>query len=120
MFYSHLPEAYGMTPYVVHSTFQRYNNAGKVARFREAGAYLVDDSSYYTEGNYLVYDNLVLEYIEAIERLAHGNLTQVPLPFPFRITCTEANIVADSICMCDSIARPEAPKWPSAVVVILI
>lgn len=80
MFYSHLPEAYGLTPYVVHSTFQRYNNAGKVARFREAGAYVLDDPEYFTEGNFLVYDNLVLEYMEAIERLVHGNLTQVIHP----------------------------------------
>jgi hypothetical protein len=66
-----------MVPYVVHATFQRYNNAGKVARFREAGAYLLDEPQYFTDGNFLAYDNLVLEYIEAIERLAHGTLTQV-------------------------------------------
>jgi hypothetical protein len=77
MFYSHLPQAYGSVPYTVHATFQRYNNAGKIARFREAGAYLLDEPEYFTEGNFLAYDNLVLEYIEAIEQLASGNLTQV-------------------------------------------
>jgi hypothetical protein len=81
MFYAHLPQAYGMTPYVVHATFQRYNNAGKVARFREAGAYALDGPEYFTEGNFLVYDNLVLEYMEALEHLVHGSLTQV-VPSP--------------------------------------
>jgi hypothetical protein len=76
-FYSHLPAVYGLMPYVVHATFQRYNNAGKVARFREAGAYLMDEPHYYTHGHFLVYDNLVLEDIAALERLAAGNLTQV-------------------------------------------
>lgn len=87
MFYAHLPDAYGMTPYVVHSTFQRYNNAGKVARFREMGAYLMDDAGYFTEGDFLAYDNLVLEYIEAMESLAHGNLTQVLLSSSTQRTC---------------------------------
>ena len=63
--------------YVVHATFQRFNNAGKVARFRESGAYDLDEPEYFTDGNFLVYDNLVLEYIEAIERLTPGNLNLV-------------------------------------------
>lgn len=28
---------YGTHPYAIHATFQRYNNAGKRSRFREAG-----------------------------------------------------------------------------------
>lgn len=77
MFYAHLPYGYGMVPYVVHATFQRFNNAGKVARFRELGAYDLDEPEYFTDSNFLVYDNLVLEYIEAIERLTPGNLNLV-------------------------------------------
>lgn len=77
MFYSHLPAVYGLQPYVVHATFQRYNNNGKVARFREAGAYVLDEPEYFHDGNFLVYDNLVLEYISALETLASGTFTLV-------------------------------------------
>ena len=31
---------YGTHPYAIHATFQRYNNPGKRARFREAGPLL--------------------------------------------------------------------------------
>ena len=34
----HLSAKYGTHPYVIHGTFQRYNNPGKKSRFREAGA----------------------------------------------------------------------------------
>lgn len=40
LFDYHLPEKHGTQPYAVHGTFQRYNNAGKRARFREIGATL--------------------------------------------------------------------------------
>jgi hypothetical protein len=58
MFYSRLPEKYAIRPYAVHATFQRYNNNGKVARFREAGAYVIDPPEYFSEGDFLAYDNL--------------------------------------------------------------
>jgi hypothetical protein len=77
MFYSHLPEKYGLTPYAVHATFQRYNNNGKQARFREAMAYVVDPPEYYRDGNFLVYDNLVHEFLDAMEDLAGVTLQQV-------------------------------------------
>jgi hypothetical protein len=77
MFYSHLPEMYGLHPYVVHATFQRYNNNGKVARFREAGAFVLDPPEYYREGNFLMYDNLVKEFVAAVEAAAGSNLTLV-------------------------------------------
>jgi arabinosyltransferase len=77
MFYSHLPQIYGLQPFVVHATFQRYNNNGKVARFREAGAYVIDEPEYYKEGKFLVYENLVLEFMEAVETLTEGSLTLV-------------------------------------------
>ena len=38
MFDYHLPAKYGTVPYAVHGTYQRYNNPGKRARFRELGA----------------------------------------------------------------------------------
>eukprot|EP00892_Ulva_mutabilis_P008482 jgi/Ulvmu1/6005/UM026_0131.1 len=77
MFYSHLPSLYGLQPYVVHATFQRYNNNGKVARFREAGAYVLDEPDYFNQGDFLVYDNLVLEYISGLETLSNGTFTLV-------------------------------------------
>eukprot|EP00899_Mesostigma_viride_P000582 jgi/Mesvir1/10524/Mv21766-RA.2 len=36
-----------VTPYMVHNTFQFHANAGKIARFREDGLWLVDQDSYY-------------------------------------------------------------------------
>ena len=40
LFDYHLSAKHGTEPYAVHGTFQRYNNAGKRARFREIGAHL--------------------------------------------------------------------------------
>jgi hypothetical protein len=40
----HLPEKYGTHPYAIHATYQRYNNHGKRARFRESGTF---SGSYY-------------------------------------------------------------------------
>jgi hypothetical protein len=78
MFYSHLPATYGLTPYVVHATFQRYNNNGKVARFREAGAYLLDPPEYYDKGDFLTYDNLALLFVDAVEaNVPRGSLNLV-------------------------------------------
>jgi len=76
-FYSHLPEKYGLQPYVIHATFQRYNNNGKRSRFREARAYHLDPPVYYRDGDFLAYDNLVLEFVEAVEKLASAPLTLV-------------------------------------------
>lgn len=77
MFFSHLPTKYGLHPYVVHATFQRYNNHGKVSRFREAHAYLLDPPEYYREGDFLAYDNMVLDYIAALDSMTGGALTLV-------------------------------------------
>ena len=77
MFYSHLPQKYGIQPFVVHATFQRYNNNGKRSRFREAMAYLLDPPSYYNDGAFITYDNLVLEFMEAMESLVVGTFTLV-------------------------------------------
>lgn len=77
MFYSHLPQKYGTEPYVVHATFQRYNNNGKRARFRESHAYLLDPPAYYSEGTFLVYENLVHDFMRAVISLASKPLTQV-------------------------------------------
>lgn len=92
MFYNHLPAKYGLHPYVVHATFQRYNNNGKVARFREARAFAMDPPAYYREGSFLVYDNLVKEFLAALE--------------------AEAGLELNLVCPCLSLRGRACLSWP--------
>ena len=41
---------HGVQPYVVHTTFQNWGNAGKRMRLREAGLWLVDPPAYFSTG----------------------------------------------------------------------
>lgn len=55
-FVQRIPQTLGIDPYAVHNTFQFHYSAGKVARFRENGLWLMDSDKLYTNGNFLTFD----------------------------------------------------------------
>ena len=65
-FIRHLHTHLNTMPYAIHATFQlKHNLFGKMARFRETGLWMLDPPEYYTQGNFLTYDNAVASYIES-------------------------------------------------------
>ena len=60
--------------YVVHCTFQRHHTAGKRARLREAGLWLVDPPEYFSGEWFMTYQNDVAEYVDALAAKASSKM----------------------------------------------
>ena len=64
-FVRHLHTRLQTVPYAIHATFQlKHNLWGKMARFREAGLWMLDPPEYYRQGSFVTYDNAAARFVD--------------------------------------------------------
>jgi len=71
-FIQRTPQTLGIVPFAVHATFQLSGNPGKQNRMREHHLWLVDEPSYYSDGNFIGYEDVL-----PVDLLSYQGHTQV-------------------------------------------
>jgi hypothetical protein len=69
-FIQHLAAAFNSTPFYAHACLVPGHVPAKVARFKEHNLWALEEDSYYTDGNYIAYENTVRSFIRLLQARA--------------------------------------------------
>ena len=67
-FIQHQAAAFNSTPFYAHACLVPGHVPAKVARFKEHGLWAIEEDAYYTQGQFLYYENTVRTFVRLLEQ----------------------------------------------------